>query len=276
MTLLTDEAERLAAQAADTDDGDEATAGESPAAAPSTVKLTLGDRVVEVPADSAEDIRRAFDAQAGRYGSELEAVRRAAYAAPPPVVYAQPPTPQSPPPVELPDPDLMFSNKAAYQREFQRWLDARDAGTRGYSENLAQTVLGMVQNELAARENRAAAERLENEIFSETLDRHAKLQGNETFFWSVFDEEYDNIRHLRASDAYERAAEIAEQRLATLGGGTNGNRSTPAARPATPRVLSGGRSNGGTEARPPARVSITDRILERQERFLGIPAAKPA
>lgn len=277
MTLLTDEAERLAEAAANEPDGEE-TPADGSASAPQLVTVNLGDRVVQLPAEAADDVRRAFDSMAGRYGSELEVLRRSTAQ---PVYVQSPPTqvaPAAPDRFEIPDPDIIFQKdgKRIWEEQFGRQLAARDARLAAHAESLVQSALGFVQSEMTARENRTAAADYESQLFADQLEKHEVLRDKEEFFWSVFDNVYDDIRHLPANVAYDRAGEIAVQRWNAMGAGSNGN-GAPAvvARPATPRVLTGGRSAGGAAAAPPSRASISDRILARQERFLGgAPAAK--
>jgi hypothetical protein len=275
MSMLTDEADRLAAAAAESDDNEPSETGdESAPASPQFVTVNLGDRTVQLPAEAADDVRRAFDTMAGRYGSELESFRRASQQ-PQPVYIQQTPSNGSGPAYgfKVPDPDLLFSKKELWERGIEEQLAARDAQLRQETQALVHTAMGIVQQELNMREQRQAAGDYEAQLREAVFDKHEILRDKEPFFNAVFDEIYDDIRHLPANVAYDRAGEIAEARWTAMGvGGTangNGVNSLTATRPATPRLLSGARAAGGTAAAPPSRASITDRILERQERFLS-------
>jgi hypothetical protein len=245
-----------------------------PDEAPARRSINLGGQSVELDAEQADLVQRAFDRLAGQFGSRLEEVRREALDTVR-VVAQRPesrPAPTAPTAVPLPDPDLLLPNPAQWQEGFARAFDARLSHARQELTALVQAATETIQEDIAQREANRELQSIHNGLRDQMFEQYEDLDPvkHGAFVQAVYEEVYDSIKHLPADQAFDHLGRIATARLKELRQPDAGD-DTPApaaTRPQAPALVSSRRASPRTAPQPVTRKTMSDRIFERQEAIL--------
>jgi len=238
--------------------------------ASSRQQVQLGGRTLELAADDAATVRQAFQDLANSYGQSLDDQRRQ--------ILSQIGTPQwqAPPPqavpdpvVDVPDPDLLFSNKQAWADSFAAGIEGRIRRAQSEQTALLQGAVAAVDQELKRRELQTQAKEIHDTEMEAMLERR-NLGDHRRIVQTVYNEQYNALQHLPLGVALDQIGAIAEQEIAEIRG------VHPAAAPAAqqqtapPRLLSSGRRAGSAPDAPPARQgkTLSDLIRAHHEAFL--------
>jgi hypothetical protein len=241
---------------------------------PTKVKVNLGDQSIELDEEQAGIVRRAMDKLAGHYGSQLEEVRRHALSGigRPETTREEPRHLVEQPPFSVPNTDLLFSDKATWERGFIAAVDERLDTLRRENEALVQAAVEIVQEDFSTRDNQRRVvelhDRLEREMFASLKP---DVREHPEFINAVKLELEKNgtINHLPANVAYERIGTETQRRWDEIHG---------IKKPVTPapRLLSGSSRAARSSPETYERGSLSERILERQAQKLGTPSRKSA
>jgi hypothetical protein len=243
------------------------------AGTPTREQVQLGNRVIELDPEQANAVRAAYQDLAGSYGQALDEQRRQILGSlgtpgwqPP----AAAPQFEPPPSIEVPDADLLFSNKDAWQEALNQSIERRVRTAQAEQAALVQGALGAVDQELKRREYKQQAQTLHDEIMEEMLDRR-NLGEHRRIVQTIYNEQYNNMLNLPLSIAIDQIGQIAEQEIAQIRGETAPATAEPTpAQTTPPALLRSSRRAGGTVAAPaPAQKTLTDLIRHRQAILLG-------
>ena len=235
-------------------------------------QVQLGGRTLELAADDAATVRQAFQDLANSYGQSLDDQRRQ--------ILSQIGTPQwqAPPPqqpvadpvVDVPDPDLLFSNKQAWADSFAAGIEGRIRRAQSEQTALLQGAVSAVDQELKRRDLQTQAKQIHDGEMEAMLERR-NLGDHRNIVQMVYNDHYHELQHLPLGVALDQLGAIAEQEIADIRG------VHPAAAPAAaqqqtapPRLLSSGRRAGSAPETPPARQgkTLSDLIRAHHEAFL--------
>lgn len=238
--------------------------------APSRRTVTIGGQTIELDAEQAELVQRAADRLAGTFGQRLEEERRSAQEMIRAAIQRPEPQPQRPvaTDVPLPDPDLMLPNPAQWQDGFARAIDARLARHRDEYTALVQAAAETIKEDFSRREADREFQRLHDSLRDGMYTKYAKdldPAKHGAFVQAVYDESYNDVKDLPADQAIDRVGAIAVEKLRALRGEPEGGN---AGRPASPALLSSRRGTGRSTPQAPERKTLSDRIMERQDRLL--------
>src|SRR5262252_4898600 len=244
-----------------------------PATVPATKEqVQLGNRVVELDPDAAHAVRQSFQDLAGSYGAALDQQRRDILGSlgtpgwqPP----QQVPQFEPPPGIEIPDTDLLFSNKEAWQDALNRSIERRIRTAQGENAALVQGALGAVDQELRRRDQRQQAQSVHDDVMEEMLERR-NLGDNRRIVQTIYNEQYQNLVNLPLSVAIDQLGQMAEQEIAHIRGQTTAPAEAAPAQTAPPALLrSARRAAGGAAPAPQQPKTISDLIRHRQAILLG-------
>jgi len=245
----------------------------SPIAAPSAKEqVQLGNRVLELDPEAAAAVRQSYNDLAGAYGVALDQQRRQILESlgtpgwqPP----AAQPQFESPPGIEIPDSDLLFSNKEAWQDALNSSIERRIRTAQGENAALLQGALGAVDQELRRRDQRQQAQSVHDEVMEEMLERR-NLGDNRRIVQTIYNEQYPNLVNLPLSVAIDQLGQMAEQEIAHIRGQTTAPAESAPAQTTPPALLrSARRAAGGAALAPHQPKTISDLIRHRQAVLLG-------
>ena len=170
---------------------------------------------------------------------------------------------------------MLFANKAAWEAAVAREIDARLAEQRTENEALVVELYKQLQDELAQRDRASTMRQHQESCYADMLSAHPKLTAEPAFVQAVYNEIYDDIKHLPINVAYERLGEVAQARFDNLRGEAPSAPAptAPRATPRAPALLSSGRRGAPAATQPPARQTVSDVILRNQARLLGTGGA---
>jgi hypothetical protein len=246
--------------------------GNEPAAdAPARQQVQLGGRTLELAADDAATVRQAFQDLANSYGQSLDDQRRQILSQIGTPQWQQPaPQPVVDPLVDVPDPDLLFSNKQAWADSFANSVEGRIRRAQSEQTALLQGAVSAVDQELKRRDLQTQAKQIHDTEMEAMLERR-ELGDHRNIVQMVYNEQYQALQHLPLGVALDQIGALAEQEIANIRG------VHPAAAPAAaqqqtapPRLLSSGRRAGSAPESPPQRQgkTLSDLIRAHHEAFL--------
>lgn len=247
----------------------------APGATPPREHVMLGGRAVDLAPEDAATVRQAFQDLANTYGQSLEEQRRhilSTIGTP----QWQPPAPQQPvaePMLDVPDPDLLFSNKQAWADNFGLALESRIRRAQAEQAGLVQGAVAAVDQELKRRDVQAQAQQIHDTAMEEMLERR-NLGDHRRIVQAIYNEQYNNMQHLPLGVAFDQIGALAEQEIASIRGSQGAQAPAPAAPPqqtTPPRLLSSARRAGGGETAPaPQRTgkTLSDLIRAHHTAFL--------
>lgn len=239
---------------------------------PGKEQVQLGNRVVELDPETAGAVRQSFQDLAGSYGAAIEEQRRQILGSlGTPGWQAPAPGPQfePPPSVEIPDTDLLFTNKDAWQDALTQSLERRIRTAQGEQTALVQGALGAVDDELRRRDYRQQAQTLHDEVMEEMLERR-NLGDNRRMVQTIYNEQYANLSNLPLGIAIDQIGQLAEQEIAQIRGQTAPAPAETLAQTSPPALLRSSRRAGGESAPAPhQQKTISDLIRHRQAILLG-------
>jgi hypothetical protein len=228
-------------------------------------QVRLGDRVLELEPEQAAAVRDAFQGLATSYSAALEEQRRQTLQTLGTPGWTAPVHPPEPPPgLEVPDPDLLFANKDAWQEGFARSLEARLGSLRGEQAALVQGAVAAVDEELRRRDQRAQAQNLHDATMEEMLERRG-LSDHRRIVQAVYNDEYARVQHLPLAMAIDHIGQVASEEIAAIRGGAA---EAPTAEAPTPPALLRSARRAGTTGSAPAPApakSLSDLIRHRQQ-----------
>lgn len=225
----------------------------TPEPGPPVEQVRLGNQTLELDPEAARVVREAFEGLAGQYGQALEQYRAQTLSQlGNQVQRPMPPMPEMPAGLDVPDPDLLFSNKAAWTDEFARNLEQRLGGLEGRQTQLVQGAVQAFQQELQRRDMAQAAQAKHDAVMEEMLNRRG-LDEHTLIVQAVYDREYDNLRNLPLELAIDRVGSLAEEEIGRIRSGEKWSLAPV--------------QGGGTTQRPPAML--------RSARRAAAPAAAP-
>jgi len=245
----------------------------TPQGAPPKEQVQLGNRVIELDPETATAVRQSFQDLAGSYGTALDEQRRQilgslgtpGWQAPQSTV----PQFEPPPAVEIPDTDLLFTNKDAWQDALTQSLERRIRMAQGEQTALVQGALGAVDDELRRRDHRQQAQTLHDEVMEEMLERR-NLGDNRRMVQTIYNEQYANLSNLPLGIAIDQIGQLAEQEIAQIRGQTAPAPPETAAHTGPPALLRSSRRAGGESAPAPhQQKTISDLIRHRHAILLG-------
>jgi hypothetical protein len=256
---------------------------------PPVEQVRLGNQTLELDPDTARIVREQFEALAGQYQAGLENLRQNYERQVLQSVGTYRPMPDVPTGLEVPDPDLLFSNKGAWTEEFAGRLEQRLQGLRAENLQQAQGVVSAVQQELQRRDLAQAAQGRHDAVMEEMLERRG-LGDHTLVVQAVYAREYDKLRNLPLELGIDRIGQIAEEEIGKIRAGeswTMGAAPTQtgvAARPPAKMLRSARRAAAPVAAAAPAAPpggyephgglgSMGKIIRQRQAQLLGISAA---
>lgn len=241
--------------------------------APSREQVQLGSRVLELDREQAVAVRQAFQDLANTYGASIEQERRRVLESLGTPGW-QPPSPQEVPlpgGLEVPDPDLLFSNKDAWADAFARNLEQRIARNALEQTHLVQGAVASVDQELRRRDQKAQAQAIHDEAMEAMLERR-ELGDNRRIVQTIYNEQYWNLQHLPLPDALDQIGALAEEEIARIRGDqpvARAEAELEAPAPPPPMLRSSRRASGGAAAAPPQVRTLSDLIRHRQAIALG-------
>jgi hypothetical protein len=241
-----------------------------PASAPAREAVQLGGRTVELAPEDAATVRQAFQDLATSYGSSLDEQRRQILSTiGTPQWNMPPPQPVADPILDVPDPDLLFSNKQAWADHFAANLEARIRRAQGEQAGLLQGAIASVDQELKRRDVQAQAQVIHDTEMEAMLDRR-NLGDHRRLVQAIYNEQYVPLQHLPLGAAFDQIGALAEQEIARIRGGEPLTSAAPTQQTTPPRLLSSGRRVGGAEAAPVQRTgkTLTDLIRAHHVAFL--------
>lgn len=244
---------------------------------PPREQVQLGDRVLELEPEAASAVRQAFQNLATTYGQSLDEQRRQilsqlgtpGWQPPPPV------NPDVPVGVEIPDTDLLFSNKDAWAAELQASLNRQFGRAAAENIQVAQQTVATVDNELRRRDVAAKAQEIHDTAMEEMLDRRG-LGDHRRIVQTIYNEQYANLQHLPLGVALDQIGQLAVEEIASIRGSQAAPREAekPAAHQPPPLLSSGHRAARSTApAAPAAHKTLSDLIRARQAAALGLGKA---
>jgi len=240
---------------------------------PAREQVQLGNHVIELDPEQAAVVRQGFQDLAQSYGASLDQQRRQILDSlgtpgwqPPASV---PQTPDQPLGIEVPDIDLLFTNKDAWAEHFARSVESRIRMAQGENAGLVQGALQSVDQELRRRDLREQAQTLHDEAMEEMLERR-KLGDNRRIVQTIYNEQYNNLQHLPLPIALDHIGQLAEQEIAQIRGTQAAPVETATAQP-TPvgMVRSSRRATSGAAPAPQPAKSLSDLIRRQQAIALG-------
>src|SRR5262249_15441264 len=195
----------------------------SPIAAPSAKEqVQLGNRVLELDPEAAAAVRQSYNDLAGAYGVALDQQRRQILESlgtpgwqPP----ATQPQFEPPPGIEIPDSDLLFSNKEAWQDAFNRSIEHRIRTAQGENAALLQGALRAVDQERSGRDQRQTAKGVSDEVREALLGR-GTVGDTRRIVQTIYNEQSPNLVNLPLSIAIDQLGQMAEQEIAHIRGQT--------------------------------------------------------
>ena len=242
------------------------------AEAPQLETVNLGGRVVELEPDKAAEIRAAFGDLSQQYGATLEQQKQSfrsmgqpGWQAP-----AQQVVPQETPGFDIPDPDLLFSNKEAWRQGTEAALEARLAREKAERLEMAQGMAQAVSQELNQREQ-AAQTRANHDRAWEAMIERRGLQKHRDIAGLIYNENFRNpqLAHLPFDQAFDHMGAWAEARLNEIRGrDAEAAPERPAAQTPPPMLRSSRKAGGHTAAKPaaePYQGSLSRALLKAQE-----------
>lgn len=238
------------------------------AAARETVQL--GDRVLELDAPTASAVREALGGLARSYGEQLEAHRRQVLDSLGSQQWAPPqaPAPQVPD-FEVPDPDLLFSNKDAWEAGLRQSVEARMAALEQRQTGMVAGAVAAVDEELRRRDQAAEARALHDQAMEAMLERRGlNAPAQRRLVQAIYQDSYRDLVHLPLETALDQIGAMAQQDIAALGGG---KAESPKAeeKPAGPALLrSSRRAAPGPAPVAAAPKTISELIRARQQERL--------
>lgn len=246
--------------------------------APETVEVDLRGTKLVLPREQATVVQRAFDALDGRYGSELDRLRRAADR---PIVRDERPARTEPAPtttrkreLRLPNHDLILQNSQAWQQGLAETIDGLRDEFRGDTEALVRAAVDVMRDELDARDADARLQAIHDRLLNEHVyEKNPLLRNHSTWVDAVYEEVYPTIKHLPASRAFERLNEICSERIEELTGKRPDAAPAPRDKRAPGLVSSGGGRSTTPTRQEPARKTLSDLVQKRQDEMLGRRAA---
>jgi len=242
---------------------------EVPASAPAREQVQLGTQVLELAPDDAATVRRAFQDLAQSYGASLDDQRRQ--------LLSTMGTPQwQPPPVsspgelvlDVPDPDLLFSNKDAWAASFAQNLEGRIRRAQGEQAALLQGAVSAVDQELQRRDLQTQAQTIHDQAMEEMLERRG-LGDHRRIVQTIYNEQYGNLQHLPLGVALDQLGALAEQEIASIRGTQPAAAATPQ-QTAPPAMLRSARRAGSAPApeQAPRGKTLSDLIRAHHTAFL--------
>jgi|SRR5262245_9371132 len=207
---------------------------------PETEQVRLGDDVYEMDPATARGVTNYLQGLAAQYGASLEEFRRQAMA----TVGTPQPMPQAPiglpeAPDFVPDPDIMFRDKAAWSHQFQGSLQDQFNQLRSENAQTAQAVVNTVQQELARRDAVAQAKAIHDKAMEEMLDRRG-LADNTRIVQAIYNEQFEKMRHLPLEIGLDKIGQLAQEEIARIRAGETW-------------TMGPANTQTGVTARPPAR-----------------------
>lgn len=263
-----------------------ADAVETPSEAPQTVRVTLGQDALDVPAALAPQLRRIYDRQAGTLGQQLQVERQARLELEASLAQrtALPPEPEPQPvrlelpPIEAPDRDLWTTAPDVASRAFAEQIARREAAllehVEGRQRQIAEEAEArdvavmreqarLLQEQQAAQAEAAEAERQRQAFFTKFYTEHPELKGRQKLVdrvWSDWQRNRQQYGQLTWNAASERLADTVREELAAYGVTTM---------PATPRTVGSQPSGSARPApqKPAAPATLSDLIRNTQARL---------
>lgn len=225
---------------------------------PETEQVRLGNDLVELDSESARIVRNYCESLAAQYGASLEEQRRQALQSigtqqPPPAAF---PGQGLPPPPDLPDPDLLFRDKNAWNEDLGRSVDQRILQARVEANQQAQGLAQAFQQELARRDAVQEAKRIHDAAMQDMLDRRG-LTENTRIVQAIYTEQYDKLKHLPLEMALDKIGAEAQAEIERIRAGEKWTM-TPAG------------TQAGVTSRPPAQH------LRSARRASRAPVAPPS
>jgi hypothetical protein len=114
--------------------------------------------------------------------------------------------------LEVPDPDLLFSNKGAWQEGFAGSLEQRLAGLEGKQAQMVQGAVQAFQQELARRDQASAAQKTHDDAMQEMLEARG-LQDHTLVVQGIYNQQYNNLQHLPLKLALDRIGQLAQEEI---------------------------------------------------------------
>lgn len=180
--------------------------------------VRLGDQTLELDPESAAAVRSAFEGLAQQYGAALERYRAETLqslgtsgAFPGPAA----PAPPQPSDFGIPDPDLMLTDKTRWAEAFQQTLAEQLGGIRQEQAQMVQGAVQAFQQELARRDQAAAARSRHDAAMADMLERRG-LEENTLVVQAVYDREFEKLKHLPLELALDKIGAEAEQEIARI------------------------------------------------------------
>jgi hypothetical protein len=239
---------------------------------PAREQVRLGDRVLELEPEQAAAVRDAFQGLATSYSAALEEQRRQTLQTLGTPGWTAPVHVPEPPGLEVPDTDLLFANKDAWQEGLARSFEARLGSLRGEQAALVQGAVAAVDEELRRRDQRAQAQSLHDATMEEMLERRG-LSDHRKLVQAVYNDEYARVQHLPLAMAIDHIGQVTSEEIAAIRGGAA--EAPTAEAPTPPALLRSARRAGttGSAPAPAAAKSLSDLIRHRQQVLLHGNAA---
>jgi len=231
-------------------------------------QVQLGNRIVELEPEQAAAVRQSFQDLAGAYGAAvdqqrrqiLESLGRPGWQAPMPMA---PATPELPASIDIPDTDLLFSNKDIWTQGLGNALEMRLAQQNAQQTAIVQGALQAVQSELNQRDRRQQAQTVHDAVMEEMLERRG-LDENRRLVQTIYNEQYQTLGNLPLNVAIDQIGQLAQEEIARIRGEEPPTPAEPVGQqPAPPRFLSSARRAGTTSAPPAAPAKTLSDLIRR-------------
>jgi len=240
-------------------------------APPAREHVQLGNQVLELAPDDAATVRRAFQDLAQSYGASLDDQRRQLLSTMGTSQWQPLPPPTSPSELvlDVPDPDLLFSNKDAWAANFAQNLESRIRRAQGEQAALLQGAVSAVDQELQRRDLQTQAQTVHDQAMEEMLERRG-LGDHRRIVQTIYNEQYGNLQHLPLGVALDQLGALAEQEIAHIRGGQPAAAVTAPQQTTPPSMLRSARRAGSASApeQAPRGKTLSDLIRAHHTAFL--------
>jgi len=237
-------------------------------------QVQLGNRILELAPDDAATVRQAFLDLGNTYGAALDEQRRQLLST------MGTPQWQAPPPVsvpvdaglEVPDPDLLFSNKDAWAASFANTLEGRIRRAQAEQVGLVQGAVAAVDQELQRRDLREQAQTIHDQTMEEMLERRG-LGDHRRIVQTIYNEQYNALANLPLGVAFDQIGALAEQEIAHIRGGQPASAASQQQTAPPAMIRSGRRASAPAPETAPRGKTLSDLIHAHHKQFLEGRAA---
>jgi hypothetical protein len=238
----------------------------TPASSPSSrEQVHLGNRIVELAPEDAATVRQAFLDLGNTYGAALDQTRRELLSTMGTPQWQAPPPAPPDAALDVPDPDLLFSNKDAWAASFANTIEGRIRRAQAEQVGLVQGAVAAVDQELKRRDMQQQAQTIHDSAMEEMLERRG-LSDHRRIVQTIYNEQYPALSNLPLGVALDQLGALAEQEIAHIRGGQPAAAQQQTAPPAM--IRSGRRASAPAPEPAPHGKTLTDLIRAHHQQFL--------